>query len=97
MPDGETKLETLEQMIPAEKQNEYKYQLLKYHSNWKHPKDCFKGWLGKMALRLRGYSYTKAFATSAMCRKTAELEKYNPPMCDYSSSACVNCSNTASR
>ena len=26
VPDGETKLETLEQMIPAEKQNEYKYQ-----------------------------------------------------------------------
>ena len=74
MQDGETKLETLEQMIPAEKQNEYKFQLLKYHSNWKHPKDCFKGWLGKMALRLRGYSYTKAFATSTMCRKTAELE-----------------------
>lgn len=61
--DSPVKSEMIEQLVPAEERDTYKYPILKYHTQWVRLHKCLSLFKSKIQISRRGYSLTKNFST----------------------------------
>ncbi len=78
--DPEIRTQTVEELIPEEDWDSYKFPLIKYHSRWKNIKSCLKVFLDKKQINKKGYSVTKNFSTHTTIYKYKQKKsKYEIP------------------
>lgn len=64
MAESPNKQDTIEQIVPGDKQITFKYPILKYHSMWTKLPSCIGILNSKIKISKRGYSLTKNFSTT---------------------------------
>lgn len=65
----------IEENIPKDERAEYYLPFYKYHSNWRNPLFCVRNSVSIACLEMKGISYSKAFASTALTRKNADMKK----------------------
>ena len=67
LPDSEIKQRAINEIVPEDLQESFRYPFLKYHSSWDRIGECIAVMQDKMDMDKQGYSITKNFATTPNC------------------------------